>query len=145
MAKRKTFDEKKAEFIKEHLENEKWNYTQEWFDSLSDEDFEMLIETNLSGLKHNPKRVAKKYLSFREVKREKVEKKKRGRGEISYSSDQIKAINTILKAKNPESIKIKTSSGVFQVANKGISFNVLDSEGKNGKVAGTKILELIIE
>lgn len=146
--RRKTFEEKKKDFIKDHLKNEKWSYTREWFDSLSDEDFEMLIETNLSGLKHNTKRVAKKYLSLREVKKEKPAKKEgsgRGRGEIAYTADQLKAINAILKAKHPEKIKIKTSAGLFTVANIGISFNVFDGDGKKAKVSGAKIIELIEE
>lgn len=145
MAKRKTFEEKKNEFIEEHLKNDKWQFTQEWFDSLTDDDFEMLIDTNLAGLKHNTKRVAKKYLSLREVKKEKALKSDRKRGEIVYTSEQIKFVNAILKSKNPESIKVKTSAGVFTIANKGISFNVLDSEGKKAKVAGAKIIELIEE
>lgn len=149
MARRKkTFEEKKQEFIKQHLANEKWNFTQEWFDSLTDEDFAMLIDTNLSGLKYNTRRIAKKYLSLREVRKEKAPGKsgsRRGRGEIVYTADQIKAINTIIKSKHPEKIKVKTSNGVFTIANIGISFNVLDSKGKKAKVSGAKILELIEE
>ncbi|MBB6481874.1 hypothetical protein [Spirochaeta isovalerica] len=139
MAKRKTFEEKKAEFIKTHLENDKWSYTQEWFDKLSDDDLKMLIETNLAGLKYNTKRVAKKYLSFREVKKEDVKKSGRKRGEIAYTDDQIKAINTILNSADPTKIKLKTKNGTFTVANKGISFTALDSEGNRVKVAGAKI------
>lgn len=145
MAKRKTFEEKKKDFIKEHLDNEKWQFTQEWFDGLSEEDFQMLIESNLAGLKHNTKRVAKKYLSLREVKKESITKSDRKRGEIVYTSEQIKFVNTILKSKNLSNIKVKTSAGLFTIANKGISFNVFDSEGKKAKVAGAKIIDLIEE
>ncbi|MBN2658391.1 MAG: hypothetical protein JXR86_15125 [Spirochaetales bacterium] len=139
MAKRKTFEEKKAEFIKTHLENDKWGYTKEWFDTVSDEDFKMLIETNLAGLKYNMKRIAKKYLSLREIKKEEEKISGRKRGEIAYTEDQIKAINTILNSENPEKIKVKTKKGTFTIANKGISFTAFDSDGNRVKVAGAKI------
>jgi len=140
MAKRKTFEEKKDEFIKTHLENEKWGFTQAWFDKLSDEDLIMLIETNLAGLKYNTKRVAKQYLSLREVKKEEAKKPGRKRGEIVYTNDQIKAINAVLSSDNPEKIKLKTKKGTFTVANKGVSFTAFDSEGNRVKVAGAKII-----
>jgi len=140
MAKRKSFEEKKAEFIKTHLENEKWGFSQGWFDKLSDEDLNMLIETNLAGLKYNTKRVAKQYLSFREVKKEETKKAGRKRGEIVYTDDQIKAINAVLNSENPEKIKLKTKKGTFTVANKGVSFTAYDSEGNRVKVAGAKII-----
>lgn len=139
MANRKSLEERKEEFIKKHIENDKWNFSREWFDKLSNEDLLMLIESNLAGLKYNTKRVAKKYLSLRETKKDLTGKPGRKRGEIVYSNDQIKAINTILNSDNPEKIKVKTRKGIFTVANKGISFSAFDSDGNKVKVAGAKI------